>query len=155
MGVDRPNRTFQLYSLPESSSHTVDGRNPANQLRVVVYPSIYKVLCIPGGDRRICFHQQYLVGTLLKGQGWGSLFLLKPSSPGMAGGFWKTSASKYSARRIQVRTEGILPINKWVLYFSLSGDSGGKEFFTASATASAMLHTFHIYIYIPWGSKDH
>jgi len=28
---------------------TVDGRNPANQLRLVVYPIIYKVLTIPGG----------------------------------------------------------------------------------------------------------
>ena len=27
-----------------SSSHTVDGRNPTNQLRLVVYPIIYKVL---------------------------------------------------------------------------------------------------------------
>ena len=32
---------------------TVDGRNLANQLRLVVYPIIYKVLYIPGGDRRI------------------------------------------------------------------------------------------------------
>ena len=28
---------------------TVDGRNPANQLRLAVYPIIYRVLCIPGG----------------------------------------------------------------------------------------------------------
>ena len=28
---------------------TVDGRYPANQLRLVVYPTIYKVLYIPGG----------------------------------------------------------------------------------------------------------
>ena len=28
---------------------TADGRNPANQLRLVVYPVIYKVLYIPGG----------------------------------------------------------------------------------------------------------
>ena len=28
---------------------TVDGRNPANQLRLVVYPIIYKVLQISGG----------------------------------------------------------------------------------------------------------
>ena len=28
---------------------TVDGQNPANQLRLVVYPTIYKVLYIPGG----------------------------------------------------------------------------------------------------------
>ena len=30
-------------------SHTVDGKNPANQLRLVVYPIIYKILYIPGG----------------------------------------------------------------------------------------------------------
>ena len=30
-------------------SHIVDGRNPANQLRLVVYPVFYKVLDIPGG----------------------------------------------------------------------------------------------------------
>ena len=29
--------------------HSLDGRNPANQLRVVVYLIIYKVLYIPGG----------------------------------------------------------------------------------------------------------
>ena len=29
--------------------HTVDGRNPANQLRLIVYPIIHKVLYIPGG----------------------------------------------------------------------------------------------------------
>ena len=29
--------------------HTVDGRNHANQLRLVVYRIIYKVLYIPGG----------------------------------------------------------------------------------------------------------
>ena len=28
---------------------TVDGRNPANQLRLVVYPIIYMVLYIPAG----------------------------------------------------------------------------------------------------------
>ena len=30
---------------------TVDGRNPTNQLRLVVYPIIYRVSCIPGGAR--------------------------------------------------------------------------------------------------------
>ncbi len=35
--------------LPTLSGGTVDGRNPANQLRLVVYPIIYKVLYIPGG----------------------------------------------------------------------------------------------------------
>ena len=29
---------------------TVDGRNPANQLRLDIYPIIYKVLYIPGGS---------------------------------------------------------------------------------------------------------
>ena len=33
----------------EETVHTVDGWNPANQLRLVVYPIIYKVLTIPGG----------------------------------------------------------------------------------------------------------
>ena len=28
---------------------TVDGRNPANQLRFVAYPIVYRVLYIPGG----------------------------------------------------------------------------------------------------------
>ena len=28
---------------------TVDGRDPANQLRLVAYPTIYRVLYIPGG----------------------------------------------------------------------------------------------------------
>ena len=32
-----------------AKNHTVDGRNPANQLRLVVYPIIYWVLYIPGG----------------------------------------------------------------------------------------------------------
>ena len=32
---------------------TVDGRNPANQLRVVVYPVIYRESYLRGGDRRI------------------------------------------------------------------------------------------------------
>ena len=30
-------------------NHLVDGRNPANQLRLVVFPIIYRVLYIPGG----------------------------------------------------------------------------------------------------------
>ena len=33
----------------QSNKHTVDGRNPTNYLRLVVYPIIYKVLYIPGG----------------------------------------------------------------------------------------------------------
>ena len=38
--------------------HTVDGRNPANQLRLVVYPIIYKVLA-PSQVVQDFFHQQY------------------------------------------------------------------------------------------------
>ena len=34
--------------------------NPANQLRLVVFPIIYKVLYIPGGYLRFLSHQQYL-----------------------------------------------------------------------------------------------
>ena len=30
-------------------TNSVDGRNPAKQLRLVVYPIIYMVLYIPGG----------------------------------------------------------------------------------------------------------
>ena len=33
----------------QAPANTVDGRNPANQLRLVVYPIVYKVLHIPGG----------------------------------------------------------------------------------------------------------
>ena len=33
-----------VFLLKMSLSHTVDGRNPANQLRLVVYSIIYKVL---------------------------------------------------------------------------------------------------------------
>ena len=33
--------------------HTVDGAEILHQLRLVVYPIIYRVLYIPGGDRRI------------------------------------------------------------------------------------------------------
>ena len=34
---------FGFYYCKTSSHTTVDGRNPANQLRLVVYPSIYRV----------------------------------------------------------------------------------------------------------------
>ncbi len=42
--------TFEnfLYTIWDG---TVDGGNPANQLRLVVYPNIYKVSYIPGGAR--------------------------------------------------------------------------------------------------------
>ena len=40
----------RLPYIPSSLvPNTVDGRNPANQLRLVVYPIIYRVLYIPGG----------------------------------------------------------------------------------------------------------
>ena len=38
----------------------VDRRNPANPLKLVVFPIIYKVLYIPGGCLRFLKHQQYL-----------------------------------------------------------------------------------------------
>ena len=37
----------------------LDGRNPANQSRLIVYPIIYSVLYIPGGAG-VLNHQQYL-----------------------------------------------------------------------------------------------
>ena len=40
-------------------SCTVDGGNPANQLRLVVYPIIYKVLYISQVVVWDFFHQQY------------------------------------------------------------------------------------------------
>ena len=44
----------QFVSFWSLSYHdTVDVRNPANQLRLVVYPIIYRFLYIPGGERRI------------------------------------------------------------------------------------------------------
>ena len=46
-----------IFEQPQNpvkhANHTVDGRNPANQLRLVVYPVIYTEFYIPGGDRRI------------------------------------------------------------------------------------------------------
>ena len=41
-----PHGTIPLHILPV---YTVDGRNPAHQLRLVVYPAIYRVFYIPGG----------------------------------------------------------------------------------------------------------
>ena len=46
---------------------TVDGRNPANQLRLVVYPMIYRVSYIPGG----CLGFQ--PSTLWLDVGWGKV----------------------------------------------------------------------------------
>ena len=58
------------------SSVTVDGRNPANQLRLVVNPIIYiGFYTSPGGDRRISepstvcvtrFHPRFLGGSTLQ-----------------------------------------------------------------------------------------
>ncbi len=44
-----PDKTLAKKTHPEIP-HTVDGKNPANQLRLVVYPIIYMVLYIPGGS---------------------------------------------------------------------------------------------------------
>ena len=44
-----PKRHLAKNGSSSSSCDTVDGWNPANQLRLVVYPMIYKVLYIPGG----------------------------------------------------------------------------------------------------------
>ena len=41
-----------IIETPEEKArirNTVDGRNPANQLRLILYPIIYGVLYIPGG----------------------------------------------------------------------------------------------------------
>ena len=51
-------------------SHIVDGRNPANQLRLVVYPVFYKVLDIPGGYPDFF---QYLHFHIVYFQNWSSL----------------------------------------------------------------------------------
>ena len=48
----KPSSTVLEPAAPSIFSWTrfiVDGRNPANQLRLVVYPIIYKALYIPGG----------------------------------------------------------------------------------------------------------
>ena len=40
---------FSALSMESGPLHTVDGRHPAHQLRLVAYPSIDRVLYIPGG----------------------------------------------------------------------------------------------------------
>ena len=40
-------------------NEAVDGWNPAFTRRLVVYPIIYRVLCIPGGGLGFLNHQQY------------------------------------------------------------------------------------------------
>ena len=42
--------TKTAVTLPETNV-TVDRRHPANQLRLVVFPIIYRALYIPGGAR--------------------------------------------------------------------------------------------------------
>ena len=55
-----PNKDFAgETSCVGRSVHTVHGRIPANQLRLVVYPIICRVLYIPGGFADF-FHQRYL-----------------------------------------------------------------------------------------------
>ena len=41
--------THKVFGGFWKTRDTVDGRNPANQLRLVVYPIVYRVLYIPGG----------------------------------------------------------------------------------------------------------
>ena len=48
--------------------HTVAGRNPANQLRLVVYPIISRVSYIPGGCLGFLNHQQYQQTSLHQDQ---------------------------------------------------------------------------------------
>ena len=48
-GSLRVSTTFETALKPDKNFTTVDGWNPANQLRLVVYPIIYGVLYIPGG----------------------------------------------------------------------------------------------------------
>ena len=51
--------------LVSTELYTVDGRNPANQLRLVAFPIIYKVLYIPGGAGFLN-HQQYFSKPFVK-----------------------------------------------------------------------------------------
>ncbi len=58
---------WMIWDLQLSNSSTVDGRIPANQLRLVVYPLIiYRPLYIPGGDRRISEPSTVSVNILYK-----------------------------------------------------------------------------------------
>ena len=56
-------------------AHTVDGRNPANELRLVVYPIGYMVLYISGGagflQKNICARIDQLP-LFPYGRGWSS-----------------------------------------------------------------------------------
>ena len=57
--VKKPKLSVDLKDV-DVSWRTVDGRNPANQLRLVVYPIIYRVLYIPGGGLGFLNHQQHI-----------------------------------------------------------------------------------------------
>ena len=46
-------------SIKSTRPAPIDGKTPANQLRLVVYPIISKVLYIPGGCLGFLNHQQY------------------------------------------------------------------------------------------------
>ena len=64
---------FEVLFRPKKrhSIKTVDGRNLANQLRLVVYPIIYKVLYIPDGFSPDFLHQQYVSNLQTsKGKSW-------------------------------------------------------------------------------------
>ena len=68
-------------ALDLKSWTTVDGRNPANRLRLAVYPIIYKVLYIPGGAG-------FLPSTVSTPDTWpnGILFHQPPPFPWFFGG---------------------------------------------------------------------
>ena len=48
-GVSDVSKKGSVVDATRRHVHTVDGRNPASQLRLVVSPVMYKVLYIPGG----------------------------------------------------------------------------------------------------------
>ena len=56
---EKPKLSVDLKDV-DVSRRTVDGRNPANQLRLVVYPIIYRVLYIQGGCLGFLNHQQHI-----------------------------------------------------------------------------------------------
>ncbi len=51
-------KVLQVWN--QSLNHTVDGNNPANQLKLVVYPIIYKVFFYISAGAGFLNHQQYL-----------------------------------------------------------------------------------------------
>ncbi len=80
------------------SRTTVDGRNPANQLRLVVFPIIYKVLYIPGGAG-------FLPSTVSRG--CRLLFVTPPCCQGRGVFF------RYGAPWIAFRAAAGLPEEIW------------------------------------------